>query len=400
MIENIFKIIKADRYTKDGCDEIQKAKDNLAEDEKYNIGDISKKTGLMKTANGWVEPPKGGRTPKSNVPGNKPLNNKYYKDDVRTEAGEKKILSETKTDVIESKVKDLEDLKKRNGGKLGTQGEKSLQLAKEELAKRNGSAPKKETPQERSVRQQKAVSEAAKQKSNVVESLRSKGLSDDQIINHPDYIHADEMLNKTMDNPDYPFKPKTDSERAERAKFEKDRDDFIERMDKIRRENKSVKFDEYGLPSNETIELKENFLKKEGVADPNKLTNKEFNNLAQKLDKELGINNFELSQELLVTPAEEKTKAKFEKIDWTKSNPKTKKEDLSRASVLEGKLAKSGLSDEEKKEYMELKERIEIPVAKKDLKKYDSTPSYDDFNPLRDSAPRVLTGDCKIRIRK
>lgn len=43
---------------------------------------------------------------------------------------------------------------------------------------------------------------------------------------------------KVKENPDYPFKPMTDKERAERAAFEKDRDDFIERMDKIRQENK------------------------------------------------------------------------------------------------------------------------------------------------------------------
>ena len=43
---------------------------------------------------------------------------------------------------------------------------------------------------------------------------------------------------KIKENPDYPFKPKTEKERAERAAFEKDRDDFIERMDKIRQENK------------------------------------------------------------------------------------------------------------------------------------------------------------------
>lgn len=43
---------------------------------------------------------------------------------------------------------------------------------------------------------------------------------------------------KIKENPDYPFKPKTDKERAERVAFEKDRDDFIERMDKIRQENK------------------------------------------------------------------------------------------------------------------------------------------------------------------
>ena len=43
---------------------------------------------------------------------------------------------------------------------------------------------------------------------------------------------------KIKENPDYPFKPKTEKERAERASFEKDRDEFIERMDKIREENK------------------------------------------------------------------------------------------------------------------------------------------------------------------
>lgn len=57
-IKDVFTIIKADRYTKDGCEEIKKAKETLAEDTTYNIGDISQKTGLMKTANGWVEPKK------------------------------------------------------------------------------------------------------------------------------------------------------------------------------------------------------------------------------------------------------------------------------------------------------------------------------------------------------
>lgn len=49
---------------------------------------------------------------------------------------------------------------------------------------------------------------------------------------------VDSKNNGAMGNPDYPFKPKTEKERAERAAFEKDRDEFIERMDKIRQENK------------------------------------------------------------------------------------------------------------------------------------------------------------------
>ena len=55
-LKDIFTIIKADRYTADGREELNKAIGNVTEDVKYNIGDISQKTGLQKTANGWVTP--------------------------------------------------------------------------------------------------------------------------------------------------------------------------------------------------------------------------------------------------------------------------------------------------------------------------------------------------------
>ena len=52
-------MVKADRYTQDGCKQLQKAKEAIAEDKRYQIGEISQETGLQKTANGWVEPQKG-----------------------------------------------------------------------------------------------------------------------------------------------------------------------------------------------------------------------------------------------------------------------------------------------------------------------------------------------------
>ena len=58
-LTDIFAMVKADRYTQDGREEIIKAQETEVEDRTYNIGEISQKTGLMKTANGWVEPPKG-----------------------------------------------------------------------------------------------------------------------------------------------------------------------------------------------------------------------------------------------------------------------------------------------------------------------------------------------------
>ena len=57
-LKNLFDMAKADRYTADGREAIIKAQEAETEDVKYQNGDISQKTGLMKTPNGWVEPPK------------------------------------------------------------------------------------------------------------------------------------------------------------------------------------------------------------------------------------------------------------------------------------------------------------------------------------------------------
>lgn len=47
---------KADRYTADGREAIAKAREADVEDRTYQIGEISQKTGLQKTAEGWVTP--------------------------------------------------------------------------------------------------------------------------------------------------------------------------------------------------------------------------------------------------------------------------------------------------------------------------------------------------------
>jgi hypothetical protein len=57
-LKNLFDMVKADRYTADGREAIIKAQEEETEDKVYQIGEISQKTGLQKTANGWVKPPK------------------------------------------------------------------------------------------------------------------------------------------------------------------------------------------------------------------------------------------------------------------------------------------------------------------------------------------------------
>lgn len=58
-LKDIFTMVKADRYTADGREELNKAREADVEDRTYQIGEISQKTGLQKTANGWVKPKNG-----------------------------------------------------------------------------------------------------------------------------------------------------------------------------------------------------------------------------------------------------------------------------------------------------------------------------------------------------
>jgi len=55
-IKDLMKAAKADRYTQDGRDQLNAALQADVEDRTYQIGEISQKTGLQKTANGWRPP--------------------------------------------------------------------------------------------------------------------------------------------------------------------------------------------------------------------------------------------------------------------------------------------------------------------------------------------------------
>lgn len=56
-LKDIFTMVKADRYTADGREALIKVQEAETEDRTYQIGEISQKTGLQKTAQGW-KPPK------------------------------------------------------------------------------------------------------------------------------------------------------------------------------------------------------------------------------------------------------------------------------------------------------------------------------------------------------
>lgn len=59
-LKDLFNMAKANRYTQDGRDQIAKALENETEDVRYKPGDISQKTGLQKQPDGsWAEPNRG-----------------------------------------------------------------------------------------------------------------------------------------------------------------------------------------------------------------------------------------------------------------------------------------------------------------------------------------------------
>lgn len=325
-------MVKADRYTADGCEELNKAREADVKDRRYNIGEISEKTGLQKTANGWVKP-KNGKQPGAKNNPNETIN-----------------------------------------------------------AKSSG-------------------------------AISSEADSPEARKNYEDFM-----------------------------KEHKNRE-FQELY------GDAIKFDEYGLPSKETIELKNNFLRKEGVSDPNKLTNKEFNELAKKIDEQFGINNLERSQELLVAEAEE-TESKSEskpaegsgvsepkhtlevgsEVKFKRSGQpiKIKKiENYGGTPVVVGEYDYNGkketnrfrlneLEYDEKEEKSSSENKITVgntvkfkktgqPIKIKDIKNFGGTQVIEgeyehngktETNLFRmdeistDSAPRVLTGDCRIRVRK
>lgn len=102
-LKNLFDMVKADRYTADGREAIIKAQEEETEDKVYQIGEISQKTGLQKTANGWVKP-KNGKQPAA-----KKEPDKFAKEFSETENHSVKLEERKKADkkaVAEEKLKE------------------------------------------------------------------------------------------------------------------------------------------------------------------------------------------------------------------------------------------------------------------------------------------------------
>ena len=77
-LKDILTMMKADRYTADGREEVIKARNAEIEDARktYQIGEISQTTGLQKTANGWRPVKKSAAAGAKTGPGKSPAEQK------------------------------------------------------------------------------------------------------------------------------------------------------------------------------------------------------------------------------------------------------------------------------------------------------------------------------------
>lgn len=129
-ISNLWEIVKADRYTADGREAIAKAREADVEDRTYQIGEISQKTGLQKTAEGWVKPKSGnsaGGAKKEKASENKKKNSlenaKKMAESYRKTSNKPIYITEKDGDYVVAKGRDELEYAKENGYKLVPEGE-------------------------------------------------------------------------------------------------------------------------------------------------------------------------------------------------------------------------------------------------------------------------------------
>ena len=361
-IRDIFKMIKADRYTQDGREELIKAQEAVTEDVTYKPGDISRKTGLQKQ-------PDGSWAPVKNAPA-----------------------------------------------------------------------------QKKSVENQKTASSLNKAKSAVVEKLRKEGLSDPQILEHEEYKKADKALSDFMDKataeksapgwraPGSESDPNTEGSIAWYAQQAKKspsassdwKSDLVSKLDTEKLKQMDNDFKEFEKSGrNISPEAKErNDLVKAELAKRKESASGSAPSMTSEQRKKweakasnpsetkASLTNFINSMENSESFKKANPHAQ-EIIDIYKTELKKREDNANYRpekvySDAPSELKIQGMSKEEyipwrMKTYKENEAQASSVwnhFAEQQKNKGKENEYDPDFHPLRDSAPRILTGDCKVRIKK
>lgn len=401
-LKDLLKATTYDRYTQDGRDKLNEA---LAEDVTYKTGDISQKTGLQKQPDGsWAPPKKGGK------PGAKAESN-------ATEGLEGKSTEELTNLFNELATKSVREKSPENSA---ARDRVYKELKRRQKAESNPTDKYKDLP--------------GAQKKDALFASTFEGISIGQTQtsmerNGWDLVQADDDVNVYAKPDGSKVTMKHDGKRITETNYEAPKSDAEVGLHEGEENQTKAKFDEYGLPSNETIAMKDKFLEEEKIEDPTKLTNEEFRKLATKINDKLKIGNFELAEELLVATKgkedlqKERRNAEVGLHEGEEDMPEFVKSykllsEEHDQDVLESNakiyptlqpLAKQRASFVQKRiaAYTKLKDNPNNPQARADFVDASNTINQIDADVKRayqkatagDSAPRELTGDTKIRLR-
>lgn len=397
-LQNLFEMVKADRYTADGCEALNKAREADVEDRRYKNGEISETTGLMKTPKGWVEPPKGGRTPKSTKKDHVRFNNPDTNSKIKEMSSEDIQKGISRMEKIASSPDSNESQKKLASN--------FVTAYQRELAKRGGSKSDSITNSEGklSERGRYAYEEHAKKISN--ESLESLIRNKDKaFVKHNDEI-AD-IFKKELErrNANKSVQP-ADIRENERRKAENERDhasmserDFENRMADEMFRNEAIKMSDTQLKQliNDPTTPKGVAKIYEGVlnrrtshGNPFHLEHEDPQNMTITKEDEERFGKAALSG--LSGPRESAS-------EWiTSSNG-----DRMQVSEAQNKIQSNQQKIDNLKKEMEGKSKADNFRAGAELKRLENENEYLRErvpNTAKDCAPRQLTGDCKIRVRK
>lgn len=397
-IKDIFKMIKADRYTQDGREELIKAQEAVTEDVTYKPGDISRKTGLQKQPDGsWApvknapaQSKKSDKTTPEEMSKIKTLSAQYK--NAKTDAEKDRIANEVnKIMGVEEKMKAEQSAPgwRAPGSESDPNTEGSIAWYAQQ-AKKSPSASgslREQTPAIREKEESITANEADKfyegfGLKKTGEHVDSKGWTVKEYKNDSGETWTGKFNKEgkyvgseyVPSSGSAPSAPKFETEQ-ENAKYEeglKGWDDVNpDRLPDIKKKVEQKidyykKYDPYamlgkktGLTAAQKSAVQQNMAQaKENLAF--------YTGQLEGINKKMGGGS---------APSDLKIQgmSKEEYIPW---RMKAYKENEAQASSMWNHFAEQQKNKGKENEY------------------------DPDFHPLRDSAPRILTGDCKVRIKK
>lgn len=412
-IRDIFKMIKADRYTQDGREELIKAQEAVTEDVTYKPGDISRKTGLQKQ-------PDGSWAPVKNAPAQKKTDSKSgsgvpIKGDnwfslpsgTRiTHEGAKEKMAQNNAR-IETLKKAMEGKSKADNFRLGAEL-KRLQNENDYISERlppEQSAPGWRAPGSESdpntegsiawYAQQAKKSPSASgsglsERAQYSVSQTAAGMSTEALKSHVDKLKNDPATRNSISNPDAMAK-------AYEAELAKRGETVTKMSDLVAQKSRPDSAPSGRQPTPEMLERDKMRHSPEFQARRDKL-DAEYPRTetgAPKDVKSMSISELKEQRDKLKSGSGPENDAQYKKVNDELTRKRLQTLSVGSEVKAHGTPLKITSINPDtntiKGEFDHKGEKLSTTIGLEDI---------DDYDNITDSAPRILTGDCKVRIKK